>query len=80
MHTSRDEIAIEVEKLPHSNIIRYRPSFGYLLYDRYSASVSDHHFKVRFNPEAPKWSGKGDLGKTIDFRAYKGNGLQKIDW
>ncbi|HIP20687.1 MAG TPA: LamG domain-containing protein, partial [Sulfurimonas sp.] len=79
-HTSRNEIAIEVEKLPHSNIIRYRPSFEYLLYDRYNAMIKEHHFKVRFNPEEPKWTGKGDLGKTIDFRAYKGNGLQKIDW
>lgn len=79
-HTSRDEIAIEVEKLPHSNIIRYTPSFGYLLYDRYSTSIQSHNFKVRFNPEEAKWTGKGDLGMTVDHRAYKGNGVQKLDW
>lgn len=79
-HTSRDAITIEVEKLPHSNTIKYTPRYEYLLYDRYQSNVKYHHFKVRFNPEAPKWTGRGALGKTVDQRAYKGNGLQKIDW
>ncbi len=79
-HTSRDMITIEVETLPHSNIIRYTPSFGYLRYDRYSTIVKDQHFKIRFNPDSAKWTGKGDLGMIVDQKAYKGNGEQKIDW
>jgi hypothetical protein len=79
-YVSRDEMNIIVSKLPHSNVIQYTPVYEYLKYDRFNSVVKNHKFKVHFNPEEAKWTGKGGLGSTVDQKAYKGNGLQKIDW
>ena len=73
-------MGITVAKLPHQNKIIYKPTTEYLKFDKYNASVDSHSFKIDFRSDKPKWTGKGDLGKTVDQRAYRGNGLQKIDW
>jgi hypothetical protein len=79
-YVDRETMRVVVPTVPYKDKVLYRPSKEYLKYHRFNASIDKHSFSIDFLSPAKRWSGKGDLGSTVDQSTSIGNGLQKMDW
>ncbi len=67
------------EQIPLTTKVLYKPSYSWLLYDRYDPNVKEHSFIVKFISRG-RWVGKGVLGKTVEIGEIPDIENQSIDW
>ncbi len=76
---NNSKIIVEANTTPHKNKIVYKPE-SFLVYNRFSASATEHRFNMTFESNGTQWNGKGaKLGVTVD-QDISGKGLRKMDW
>lgn len=72
-------ITVEADRLPHRNIVSYKPD-SWLKYNQFNATNPLDSFKVSFSSNNPQWAGEGEVGMTADMNVSRVRGIKKIDW
>jgi len=75
----RQRIRLSAPKTPYINVVDYIPE-SYLRFNPFNASVTQHHFKVRFTTGSSKWAGRGKQGATVDAKVSKRDNSMKLEW
>ena len=71
-------ISLGTNSAPHSDKITFVPS-PWLIYNKFNSSAQKDSFNINVVSTAQNWSGKGEIGMTIDGNLSE-RSTKKLEW